>query len=143
MHFIISFAAGLIFGVGLIISGMANPAKVLGFLDLAGVWDPSLLFVMGGAIVVGLLAFRLAGDREKSLLGDVMRMPVARQIDRRLILGALTFGVGWGLAGFCPGPALTALAVGGGKAIIFVAAMLAGMAIFEICQQRAQSKASD
>lgn len=142
MHIFVAFATGLIFGIGLLLSGMTNPAKVLGFLDLAGTWDPSLIFVMGGAILVGLLAFQFASDREKSLLGDVMRMPTATQIDRRLILGSLTFGIGWGLAGYCPGPALASLSLGSNKPMIFVLAMIAGMAIFEIRDRKVLAKAT-
>ena len=129
-----SLLAGLVFGLGLIVSGMANPAKVLGFLDLAGAWDPSLALVMGGAVGVGLLAFAVAKRRRLSLLGAEMRLPTARQIDRRLVGGGLLFGIGWGVAGFCPGPALTALGMGEVKALVFVAAMLAGMGIFELLE---------
>lgn len=128
----VSFVAGLLFGLGLILSGMANPAKVLGFLDLAGLWDPSLALVMVGAIAVAMVAFRLAGRRQRSLLGEPMRLPARSDIDRRLVLGGLGFGIGWGLAGFCPGPALVALGAGELKAVVFVAAMLAGMAAFEV-----------
>lgn len=127
--------AGLVFGLGLLVSGMADPAKVLGFLDLAGAWDPSLALVMAGAIGVGLLAFRAAGGRTRSLLDEEMRLPTARQIDRRLVLGSLAFGVGWGLAGFCPGPGLVALGLGQGKALIFVLAMVAGMLVFELLER--------
>ena len=141
MQLIVAFAAGLLFGLGLIISGMTNPAKVLGFLDLAGAWDPSLALVMIGAILVGVFAFRLASQREKSLLGDVMRLPTATQIDKRLVLGGITFGAGWGLAGYCPGPAMASLATGSIKPVIFVAAMLAGMVIFEIQDRLAQRSA--
>jgi uncharacterized membrane protein YedE/YeeE len=137
MHIITALLAGLVFGIGLIISGMTDPSKVIGFLDLAGRWDPSLGFVMGGAILVGLVAFRFASRREQSLLGDAMRLPRATQVDRRLLLGALAFGIGWGLAGYCPGPALASLASGGAKPLIFGAAMLAGMAIFELLQRLA------
>lgn len=126
-----SLLAGLVFGLGLILSGMADPAKVLGFLDLAGAWDPSLAFVMAGAIAVGMVAFMVARRRTLSLLGAEMRLPGARHIDRRLLLGSLLFGVGWGVAGFCPGPGLVALGMGEGKALVFVVAMLAGMGIFE------------
>ncbi|MBG6078006.1 putative membrane protein YedE/YeeE [Polaromonas sp. CG_9.11] len=122
----------MIFGLGLILSGMTDPSKVIGFLDLAGRWDPSLAFVMGGAILVGVVAVRFARRREKSLLGDVMRLPTAGQVDRRLVLGSLTFGAGWALAGYCPGPALVSVAQGGTQPLIFVVAMLAGMAIYEI-----------
>ncbi len=136
-----SLLAGLVFGVGLIVSGMANPAKVLGFLDLAGPWDPSLAFVMGGAILVGLVAFRFGSKRTRSLLGAEMKMPTARGIDRRLIIGSTLFGIGWGVAGFCPGPALVALGMGQMKAVIFVAAMLAGMGVFELLEWRGRSVA--
>lgn len=138
MHIIMALLVGLLFGVGLIISGMTDPAKVIGFLDLAGNWDPSLGFVMGGAILVGLVAFRFASGRTRSLLGDVMRLPTASQIDRRLVLGGLAFGAGWGLAGYCPGPALASLAGGSAKPWLFVAAMLAGMAIFALLERRKQ-----
>ena len=124
-----AFACGLLFGIGLLLSGMANPAKVLGFLDLAGHWDPSLAFVMAGAIALAAPAFRLARTRQSSLAGVPMRLPTSRRIDRRLVGGALLFGVGWGLAGFCPGPALVAAGSGAPRAWLFVAAMLAGMAI--------------
>ncbi len=126
---------GILFGVGLIISGMANPAKVLAFLDLAGPWDPSLAFVMGGAIAVGLVAFRLARQRASSVLGAAMHLPTAADIDARLVAGSTLFGVGWGLAGFCPGPALVALGTGAPKAIVFVVAMLAGMALYELMER--------
>lgn len=131
--------AGLVFGIGLILSGMADPGKVLGFLDLAGAWDPSLGLVMAGAIAVGLAAFALAKRQTTSLLGASMKLPTARHIDGRLIGGSALFGAGWGIAGFCPGPALTALGMGEIKAIVFVAAMLAGMAIFERLEQRSAS----
>lgn len=138
MHIIMALLVGLLFGVGLIISGMTDPGKVIGFLDLAGNWDPSLGFVMGGAILVGLVAFRFASGRTRSLLGDVMRLPTSSQIDRRLVLGGLAFGAGWGLAGYCPGPALASLAGGSAKPWLFVAAMLAGMAIFALLERRKQ-----
>jgi uncharacterized membrane protein YedE/YeeE len=135
VHIIIALIVGLIFGTGLIVSGMTDPSKVIGFLDLAGPWDPSLGFVMGGAILVGLVAFRFASGREKSLLGDAMRLPTATHIDRRLVLGGLAFGAGWGLAGYCPGPALASLASGNSKPIIFTAAMIIGMVIFEVLER--------
>ena len=137
MQLLMALFAGLVFGLGLIVSGMTDPSKVIGFLDLAGAWDPSLALVMGGAIGVGLLAFRLARKRSQALLGGPMQLPSARQIDRRLVLGGLTFGVGWGLAGFCPGPALASLATGGSKPLIFTAAMLVGMVIFEVLERGA------
>ena len=132
MQLFAALIAGLIFGLGLILSGMTDPSKVIGFLDLAGPWDPSLAFVMGGAVLVGLVAFRIARTRSRTILGGPLRLPEATHIDRRLLLGGLAFGVGWGLAGFCPGPALASLATGGSKALIFTAAMLVGMVIFEI-----------
>ncbi|HEU4852199.1 MAG TPA: DUF6691 family protein [Telluria sp.] len=135
MHIVSALIVGLVFGIGLILSGMTDPSKVIGFLDLAGPWDPSLGFVMGGAILVGLVAFRVAARRDKSLLGFPMRLPTASQIDRRLVLGGFAFGAGWGLAGYCPGPALASMASGGSKPLIFVAAMVAGMAIFEMLER--------
>lgn len=135
MLIIVEFVAGLVFGAGLVVSRMANPAKVLGFLDLAGRWDPSLLLVMGGAILVGLVAFGVARTRSTSLLGEPMRLPEATRIDVRLVTGALLFGAGWGVAGFCPGPALVASAAGSVKAIIFTLAMLAGMVAFETIER--------
>jgi uncharacterized membrane protein YedE/YeeE len=135
MHIVTAFIVGLVFGIGLIVAGMTDPAKVQGFLDLAGLWDPSLALVMGGAILVGLVAFRIAGKRERALLGDAMRLPTATRIDRRLVLGGLAFGAGWGLAGFCPGPALASLATGGAKAWIFTGAMMAGMVVFEVVER--------
>jgi uncharacterized membrane protein YedE/YeeE len=129
---IVEFLVGLLFGLGLILAGMTDPGKVQGFLDLAGPWDPSLAFVMGGAIVVGYLAFALARRRTSALLGGAMRLPSAREIDRPLVVGSLVFGVGWGLAGFCPGPALVALGAGHWQALVFVLAMLAGMAVHDL-----------
>lgn len=131
-----SLLAGQVFGLGLIVSGMADPAKVLGFLDLAGQWDPSLAFVMAGAIAVGALAFGVANRRAVSLLGAKMRLPSARDIDRRLVLGSVLFGIGWGVAGFCPGPALVSLGMGEVKALVFVVAMMAGMGVFEFLERR-------
>lgn len=135
-HFITAFIAGLIFGLGLLISGMANPDKVLSFLDLAGDWDPSLALVMLGAIAVGIIAFTFIKGRSESLLGEPLRLPAKTSLDSRLIIGSLGFGVGWGLAGFCPGPALVALGAGEAKAAVFVAAMLAGMGLFELIENR-------
>ena len=135
MYAFSAFLAGLVFGIGLIVSQMVSPAKVLGFLDLAGRWDPSLALVMAGAIAVGAFAFAWAGKRSVTLLGMPMQLPQAGQIDRRLVLGSLACGVGWGVAGFCPGPALVALGAGQTKALVFVAAMLAGMVIFEFAER--------
>lgn len=135
MQIFMALLVGLLFGIGLIVSGMTNPAKVVGFLDLAGSWDPSLGFVMGGAILVGVFAFGLARNRKRSFLGEPMRLPTATAIDRRLVLGSLAFGAGWGLGGYCPGPALASLASGGDKALLFTLAMLAGMALFEVLER--------
>jgi uncharacterized membrane protein YedE/YeeE len=140
MQIIMALIIGLLFGIGLILSGMTDPSKVLGFLDPTGNWDPSLAFVMGGAIAVSILAFRFAAGRSKSLLGDEMRLPHASQIDRRLVLGGLAFGTGWGLAGYCPGPALASLTSGGAKPLIFSIALIAGMAIFEVLEYRSSQK---
>ena len=127
-----AFVAGLVFGLGLIVAGMVDPAKILGFLDLAGNWDPSLALVMAGAVAVGLVAFALARRRTMSVLGLPMQLPSARAVDARLVGGSLVFGIGWGLAGFCPGPAIVALGAGYAKAVVFVVAMLLGMGAFEL-----------
>lgn len=134
MHILTALFSGLLFGLGLIVAGMANPAKVLGFLDLAGAWDPSLALVMAGAIAVGMVAFFMAYRRTLSFLGGNMQLPKSGTVDRRLVMGSLLFGAGWGIAGFCPGPALVALGLGETKALVFVAAMLTGMLIFEILE---------
>jgi uncharacterized protein len=136
MSTLCSFLAGLVFGFGLLISGMSNPAKVLGFLDLAGKWDPSLALVMAGAIGVGVAAFALAKRRKTTCLGLPMSLPVATHIDRRLVTGSVLFGLGWGLAGVCPGPALVLLGAGAMKGWLFVAAMLAGMGLFEWIERK-------
>jgi len=130
-----SLIVGLIFGIGLILAGMTNPAKVIGFLDITGTWDPSLAFVMGGAILVAIVAFRFAKKRTINFLGGAMRMPTSDMIDKRLVIGSLLFGAGWGMAGFCPGPALTSIGTGNPKAVIFVVAMIVGMAIFELADR--------
>ena len=135
MAALFALLAGLLFGLGLIVSGMANPAKVLGFLDLAGSWDPSLAFVMGGAIAIGVPVFLIARRRATSLLGLAMQLPASSAITLRLVLGSALFGIGWGIAGFCPGPALVAMGAGYGKAAVFVAAMIAGMLVFEIANR--------
>ncbi|MEM7301496.1 MAG: YeeE/YedE family protein [Pseudomonadota bacterium] len=127
MQIIASLVAGLVFGLGLIISGMGNPAKVQNFLDLTGAWDPSLIFVMGGAIAVALPGFWLVGRRVRPLFADVFQMPTKRDIDGRLIGGSVLFGTGWGLGGYCPGPAMTAVPFFRSETILFVIAMLVGM----------------
>ena len=135
MHRVTEFFAGLLFGLGLMLSGMTDPAKVLGFLDLFGSWDPSLAFVMGGAILVGFFAFALARKRTTNFLGGALHLPKSTQIDKRLVIGGLTFGAGWGLAGFCPGPGVVSMVSGEVKAAVFVAAMLVGMVIFEVIER--------
>jgi uncharacterized membrane protein YedE/YeeE len=133
MPILVQFAIGLIFGLGLIVAGMANPAKVLNFLDFAAIpagrWDASLMFVMAGGIVVTMLGYRLAFARGRPLLAQRFALPTASRPDARLVGGAVLFGIGWGLAGFCPGPALVAALTGGMPALVFLAAMLAGMAL--------------
>lgn len=131
-HRISEFLVGLLFGLGLMLSGMTDPGKVIGFLDLAGSWDPSLALVMGGAIAVGFFAFTTAKKRTSNFFGGVLRFPANNQIDKSLVIGSLLFGAGWGWAGFCPGPAMVSMADGQPKALIFVIAMLVGMGIFHL-----------
>ncbi|MBU3603025.1 YeeE/YedE family protein [Polynucleobacter sp. AP-Kaivos-20-H2] len=126
------YAIGVLFGWGLIISGMSNPEKILGFLDLAGPWDPSLAFVMLGAVLVGLAGFYVVSKRSEAFFGGALHIPTRRDITKPLIVGSLIFGAGWGIAGFCPGPALVALGAGHLKALVFVIAMIVGM---EICER--------
>jgi uncharacterized membrane protein YedE/YeeE len=135
-HGLSEFLIGLLFGFGLILSGMTDPGKVVGFLDLFGTWDPSLAFVMGGAIAVGVLAFGMARKRTTNFLGGAMRLPTSSDINARLVVGSLLFGAGWGLAGFCPGPALVSLGAGQDKAVVFVIAMVLGMLAFEVLERR-------
>ncbi|MEI6183431.1 MAG: YeeE/YedE family protein [Polynucleobacter sp.] len=126
------YVIGVLFGWGLIISGMSNPQKILGFLNLAGNWDPSLIFVMLGAVLVGLAGFYVVSKRTHAFFGGALHIPTRRDITKPLLIGSLIFGAGWGIAGFCPGPAVVALGAGHLKAFVFVAAMLAGM---EICER--------
>ncbi len=139
-HRLSEFFVGLLFGVGLLLSGMTDPGKVIGFLDLFGAWDPSLALVMGGAIFVGIFAFSVAKKRTVSFFGGALRLPTTEQIDKRLLIGAVLFGAGWGLAGFCPGPALVSLFAGQAKAAIFVGFMIAGMILFEIINRRTRQR---
>jgi hypothetical protein len=138
---IAAFLVGILFGLGLLVSGMADPARVIGFLDVAGAWDPTLLFVMAGALAVAFVGYRLAFRRARPVLAERFDLPKATRIDRRLLAGSAMFGVGWGLSGFCPGPGLTALSFGDAEPFVFVAAMLAGMALFRLAPP-ANSKAA-
>ena len=131
MSFVFAILSGLVFGIGLIASGMTDPAKVKGFLDLFGAWDPSLALVMGGAIAVGAVAFALARHRTTSWTGAHMEIPTSTVIDRRLLLGGVLFGAGWGIAGYCPGPAIVSASAGSMAALAFIAAMLVGMTIHD------------
>lgn len=135
MNRLTEFVVGLLFGLGLLLSGMTDPGKVIGFLDLSGLWDPSLAFVMGGAIVVGVFAFTVAKKRTQTFLGGALHLPTSSQIDKRLIVGSALFGAGWGVAGFCPGPGLVSMASGEPKAAVFVVAMLLGMGVFEVADR--------
>lgn len=128
-NFYSQYLIGVLFGLGLIISGMSNPQKILNFLDITGNWDPSLIFVMGGAILVGLGGFFLVSKRSEAFFGGALHIPTRRDISKPLVIGSLIFGAGWGIAGFCPGPAIVALGAGHLKALAFILSMLAGMAI--------------
>ena len=133
--------AGLVFGLGLVISQMVNPAKVIGFLDLFGGWDPSLAFVMGGALIVTAIGYRLSWQMPKPAFAEKFQVPGNRSIDTRLAVGAVLFGIGWGLVGLCPGPAIAALTIGGVEAAGFLAAMAVGMLAFEAYDRRPAAKA--
>ncbi|MBF0677106.1 YeeE/YedE family protein [Pseudomonas sp.] len=135
MRKVTAFAAGLLFGIGLLLSGMADPAKVIGFLDLAGHWDPSLALVMGGAVAVALLPFTWAHRQSRSLLGAPMQLPQKRELDHRLIGGSLLFGIGWGIAGICPGPAVALMLTGYWQILLFVFAMSSGMWLFSALER--------
>jgi uncharacterized membrane protein YedE/YeeE len=135
-HRISEFFVGLLFGLGLIISGMTDPGKVIGFLDISGAWDPSLALVMAGAIALGFFAFAIAKKRTVNFLGGALHLPKSNQIDKPLIIGAVLFGAGWGLAGFCPGPALVSMASGQVKGALFMVFMVAGMQLFEVLGRR-------
>jgi len=137
-----AFLVGLVFGMGLLIAGMANPAKIVAFLDIAGRWDPSLALVMVAAIAIGALGFGIARRRTRSVLGTPMQLPTTKHVDRRLVVGSLAFGIGWGLSGFCPGPALLATAAGYGKALAFVCAMAVGMTIHGVVERHRTAPAA-
>ena len=127
MQIVLTFIASLLFGMGLIVSGLANPAKVQNFLDVAGAWDPSLVFTMAAAVITTGVGYRFVFSRPRPILAEAFQLPTAAVIDPRLILGSSVFGIGWGLVGYCPGPAIVALSLGGTQTITFVVAMLAGM----------------
>jgi uncharacterized membrane protein YedE/YeeE len=133
---LVAFGCGLVFGLGLLVSGMADPAKVLAFLDVTGRFDPSLLVVMGSALAVSAVAYAIARRRTASYMGCALHVPSSRALDRRLVGGAIVFGIGWGIAGVCPGPAFVVLGAGRVEGVVFVAAMLAGMAVFELLERR-------
>lgn len=128
--------SGVIFGLGLLLSGMTDPKKVIGFLDVAGNWDPSLMMVMIGAISVSYFAFRHAKKRTHSYIQETIQLPTSQQIDKPLLLGAITFGIGWGLVGLCPGPALAVLTFGGYEVVLFVLAMLTGMELHRLYKNK-------
>lgn len=135
MDKMIALLAGVIFGVGLIIGQMVNPAKIIAFLDLAGAWNPSLALVMAGAIAVALPAFQLAKNKKNSVCGMAMQLPTSKVIDTRLMAGSMAFGAGWGIAGFCPAPAIVAAATGQWQAIVFTLAMIVGFYIFSLLEK--------
>ena len=138
---LVALLAGLVFGLGLVISQMVNPAKVIAFLDLFGNWDPSLAFVMGAALIVTAIGYRLVWRRPRPVLAKRFQVPGNRKLDARLAIGALLFGLGWGLVGLCPGPAIAAITIGGVEALGFLAAMAAGMLAFELFYRRAARRA--
>lgn len=140
MRIFATFICGLIFGLGLVLSGMANPLKVQNFLDLFGTWDPSLAFVMIGAILVTMPGYWLLRKSSGPIFAEVFQFPIKHDLDKNLISGAITFGIGWGLAGFCPGPALTAITSFSGEVLVFVLAMLAGMVIANMASYRQAKK---
>lgn len=140
MRIVMAFLIGLIFGFGILISGMANPAKVLNFFDVAGTWDPSLMFVMGGALVTTFLGYRLVLARERPMLSTAFQLPVASRIDLKLIIGSAVFGIGWGLAGFCPGAALPALGTGRQEVMIFVASLIVGLIVTRLIMMGSDRK---
>ncbi|MGH1482891.1 MAG: DUF6691 family protein [Geminicoccales bacterium] len=142
MRLLSTFLIGLLFGLGIAISGMANPAKVLNFFDVFGTWDPSLIFVMGGALLVTFIGYRFVLQRQAPLLAERFQLPTSTALDARLLGGSALFGVGWGLAGFCPGGALPALGTGRGEVVLFVAALIAGMLLTRFLMKMKQRLAT-
>lgn len=141
MTFVVNLALGLLFGIGLVISRMSDPAKVLNFLDLAGTWDPSLAFVMGGAVIVAFFGYRLVLKRDRPIVGSSFRIPTRTELEPRIFVGPAIFGFGWGLSGFCPGPALTALGLAAPGTLIFVPAMFVGMWLARLAGERSAEPA--
>lgn len=141
MHLVAIYLIGVIFGTGIVVSGMANPAKVINFFDVAGTWDPSLIFVMGGALIVTAVGYRIVFGRGRPIWEGRFSLPTARNLDARLIGGSAVFGVGWGIAGFCPGGALPALGTGRIDVIAFVGAMLLGIFAAKYLQSLSRPKA--
>ena len=142
MRALAGLLAGLVFGLGLVISGMSNPAKVLNFLDISGTWDPSLIFVMGGALVVTFIGFRFVLGMSEPVLDTQFHLPARSDIDVRLVAGAALFGIGWGIGGYCPGPALPSATLGGWPTLAFLGGMIAGMIAVRIAQPRSLSPAT-
>ncbi len=143
MSFLANLLLGLLFGIGLVVSGMSDPAKVLNFLDLFGTWDPSLAFVMGGGVVVALIGYRLTFMRDRPVLDSAFHLPTVKKVDGRLVTGAAIFGIGWGLGGFCPGPAITALGLGQPGTLVFLPAMLFGLWIARLVAGTAVTNLED
>ena len=139
MRLIAAYIIGLVFGTGIALSGMANPAKVPNFFDIAGSWDPSLIFVMGGALVTTFIGYRLVFGRPAPILAEAFQVPVSRTVDARLLGGSAVFGIGWGIAGFCPGGALPALGTGRWEVFAFTAAVIAGILLARFLQSRGES----
>src|SRR6056297_4254593 len=140
MRLMSAFLVGLVFGVGIAISGLSNPAKVLNFFDIAGTWDPRLIFVMGGALVTTFIGYRFVLRRDRPVIEERFQLPTARDIDARLVGGSAVFGVGWGIAGFCPGAAVPALGSGKWEVALFVAALLAGLWVARAIRDRQTGK---
>ena len=143
MSFLVNLALGLLFGVGLVVSGMSDPAKVLNFLDFFGTWDPSLAFVMGGAVLVGFVGYRSVLARQKPIIGDRFYLPAKNDIDVHVLAGPAIFGIGWGLGGFCPGPALAGLGLGAAGTVAFIPAMITGMWAARLIDETLPRSSSD
>ncbi|WPA91303.1 DUF6691 family protein [Providencia zhijiangensis] len=135
MPIIIALVSGVLFGLGLLLAGMGNPAKILAFLDITGNWDPSLLVTMAVAMVISGIAFQLVKKRKTSILNCSLQIPSSKIIDKKLVIGSVLFGLGWGLGGICPGPAILLTGMGLTQGILFTLAMIAGMAIFQLFQR--------